>query len=765
MEIHPAAPDCGDRYIPDGAFRLFPGTGGLRILLLIMDLFNGTPDGSHQPLAYRMRPRTLDEFIGQEAIIGKGRLLRRIIQADRISSVIFHGPPGTGKTTLARVIAGTTRSRFITMNAVLSGVKELREAISEAKAEKSLYERRTILFIDEVHRWNKAQQDALLPWVENGTIIMIGATTQNPYFEVNPALVSRSRIFRLQPLTKRNLETIARNALNDRERGYGRYRVEFEEGALEHIVDIANGDARSLLNALELAVETTGDQFPPEDSQPIKISLEAAEESIQRKVVLYDKEGDYHFDTVSAFIKSLRGSDPDAALYWLARMVAAGEDPRFIFRRMLILASEDVGLADPYALGVVEAAAAAFDRVGLPEGRFHLTHAALYLSNTQKSNSCMGFFDALKQIENEQDGEVPRHLKDPNRDAEDLGHGEDYLYPHGYRDHWVAQKYLPRGVEGTIFYTPGSLGWEADKKEELARRREVIAEAWDRRDEQEVLSHSPADRSFDRFYRRYIENRETEIARVRDRLFDAASPGRTDRILVLTAGKSSLLWEALRRAPDGGVWAAIQSLTEAERIEEFTSDISIDRRPVAVHLIKELPEGIERGITFECIIGRDLFTRAKKPEEFLTTLFSLASPGCRIALAQILPGEGTRLSDLAEEDGRLPAEFKKAEDWLYNKSGLLVTRSLMENSMASSGFTDLRYEDIEWEGERFISQDTFASWFDSGRDTSYAGLLKKKLTEEQLTETRMILEKIFLNRPVAWRTRILIIYGRRDSQV
>ncbi len=318
-----------------------------------MDLFEHSRQRQieqEQPLAARMRPRTMEEFVGQEHIVGPGRLLRRGIQADQLSSLIFYGPPGTGKTTLAMVIANTTRSHFITINAVLAGVKQIREAIAEAQDRRNLYNQRTILFVDEVHRWNKAQQDALLPWVENGTIILVGATTENPYFEVNRALVSRSRVFQLKPLTEDDLYAIARQTLSDEERGYGARNVVVDEEALEHLVDIANGDARGVLNALELAVETT----PPGEDGAIHITLEVAEESIQRRVVLYDKEGDYHFDTISAFIKSLRGSDPDATMYWLAKMVYAGEDPRFIFRRMLIFAGEDVGLADPNALVVIE---------------------------------------------------------------------------------------------------------------------------------------------------------------------------------------------------------------------------------------------------------------------------------------------------------------------------------------------------------------------------------------------------------------------------
>lgn len=442
------------------------------------DLFS-TSNLLKEPLAARMRPQTLDEYIGQDHIVGRGRLLRRAIAADQLTSVIFYGPPGSGKTTLARVIANHTKSNFITLNAVLTGVADIRTSIKQAEDYFNLYSRRTILFVDEVHRWNKAQQDALLPWVENGTIILIGATTENPFFEVNKALVSRSRVFQLKPLNKDDLQKAADQALKNTDRGYGHWNVEFEEGALEHLIDTANGDARSLLNALELAVETTPDKWNPHGNPPepaygstIYISKEAAEESIQKKVVLYDRDGDYHYDIISAFIKSLRGRDPDAAMYWLARMVRAGEDPHFIFRRMLISACEDTGLADPMAIAVVTACEEAFDRVGLPEGRYHLAHAALYLSTCPKSNSSMAFFDALSSVESE-DAEVPNHLKDSNRDAEGFGHGSGYLYPHAYRDHWVAQQYLPDALMGRVFYTPSTQGYENQIRNDVLSRREL----------------------------------------------------------------------------------------------------------------------------------------------------------------------------------------------------------------------------------------------------------------------------------------------------
>ncbi len=423
------------------------------------DLFQEAAERFQQtqaPLAERMRPRTLDEFVGQQHILAPGKLLRRAIEADRITSLIFFGPPGTGKTTLARIIANTTRAHFSSLNAVLSGVQDIRKAIAAAEERLRLHQRRTILFVDEVHRFNKAQQDALLPHVERGTVIFIGATTENPFFEVNKALISRSRIFELKPLQPEDLRQVVHQALRDPERGYGRRKVVMDEAALEHLVDVANGDARSVLNALELAVETT----PPDDSGVIRITLEVAEESIQRRAVLYDRDGDAHFDIISAFIKSLRGSDPDAALYWLARMVYAGEDPRFILRRMIIFASEDVGLADPRALQVAVAAAQAFDYVGMPEGQFHLAQCCLYLATAPKSNSTMAYFDALKYVEQHQSGEVPNHLKDASRDREGLGHGKGYKYPHAYREHYVPQQYLPDTIQGTCFFTPGEQGYE-----------------------------------------------------------------------------------------------------------------------------------------------------------------------------------------------------------------------------------------------------------------------------------------------------------------
>jgi len=426
------------------------------------------------PLAARMRPRNLDEYIGQEHIVGEGKLLRRAIEADRLfSSIILWGPPGTGKTTLAQVIANTTKSHFVTISAILAGKSDLRAAIDEAIERRRLHNERTLLFVDEVHRWNKAQQDALLPHVEAGVITLIGATTENPYFEVIKALISRSRVFQLRNLNQKETGILLDRALTDKERGYGNKQIQLNQDARAHLIEVASGDARNALNALELAVESTA----PDKSGVIHITLDVAQESIQRRAVLYDKDGDAHYDTISAFIKSVRGSDPDAALYWLAKMIYAGEDPKFIIRRLIILAGEDIGLADPMGLVIASSAAQAFDYIGLPEGIYPIVEATLYLATAPKSNSAGAYFKAMKKIEDEGQISVPRHLMDGNRDAAAMGHGKDYKYPHEFEGHFTPQQYLPKRLLGTYYYSPSQEGYEAQINARLEMWREAQQKA------------------------------------------------------------------------------------------------------------------------------------------------------------------------------------------------------------------------------------------------------------------------------------------------
>ncbi len=424
-----------------------------------MDLFSHVQERTLKgkaPLAARLRPASLDEVVGQEEILGKGKLLRRAIEADQLGSLIFYGPPGTGKTSLAYVIAQTTKSHFVKLNAVTSGVNDLRQVVKEAEERLGFYGQGTILFIDEIHRFNKAQQDALLPAVEEGKIVLIGATTENPYFSVNSALLSRSRIFRLQPLTKENIIVLLQKALQDEERGLGTYRVEITPEALNHLAESARGDARLALNGLELAVLST----PPNEKGVRVIDLAVAEESIQEKAVVYDKVGDQHYDVISAFIKSMRGSDPDATLHYLARMLHAGEDPRLIARRILIHAAEDVGLADPQALVVAQAAVQGLEYVGLPEGRLILAEAALYIACAPKSNSVLvGIDKALEDVKKGQYGQVPLHLRDAHYPgAASLGHGKGYKYPHDYPGHNVKQQYLPEEMKTVRYYQPAMTG-------------------------------------------------------------------------------------------------------------------------------------------------------------------------------------------------------------------------------------------------------------------------------------------------------------------
>ena len=433
-----------------------------------MDLFDYMREQNMEkesPLAQRMRPTTLEEVVGQSHIIGKDKLLYRAIKADKIGSIIFYGPPGTGKTTLAKVIANSTSSIFTQMNATTSGKKEMEQAIAEAKNHQGMYGKKTILFVDEIHRFNKAQQDYLLPFVEDGTIILIGATTENPYFEVNGALISRSNIFELKPLSKENLKELIHRAVYDEKKGMGTYGAEIEEEALDFLADMAEGDARSALNAIELGILTTN---KGEDGK-IHITLSVAEECIQKRAFKYDKAGDNHYDTISAFIKSMRGSDPDAGVYYLAKMLDAGEDISFIARRIIICASEDVGNADPNAIQVAVACAEAAERVGMPEARIPLAQAVTYIATAPKSNAAyMAINDALSTVKHQSVSGIPNHLKDCHyKGASKLGHGQGYQYAHDFPHHYVKQQYIPDSLVGTVFYEPTENGYERRIKEYL----------------------------------------------------------------------------------------------------------------------------------------------------------------------------------------------------------------------------------------------------------------------------------------------------------
>lgn len=430
-----------------------------------MDLFDYVREKNldkEAPLASRLRPSTLEEVVGQQHIIGKDKLLYRAIKADKLSSIIFYGPPGTGKTTLAKVIANTTSAEFTQINATVAGKKDMEEVVARAKETLGMYQKKTILFVDEIHRFNKSQQDYLLPFVEDGTLILIGATTENPYFEVNSALISRSSIFELHPLDKEDIKTVIRRAVYDVEKGMGSYDAVIEEDALEFLADISGGDARNALNAVELGILTTERS---EDGK-IHITLSVASECIQKRVVRYDKTGDNHYDTISAFIKSMRGSDPDAAVYYLAKMLYAGEDIKFIARRIMICASEDVGNADPMALTVAVSAAQAVERIGMPEAQIILSQAVLYVATAPKSNSATNaIFGAMENVKSQKTS-VPAHLQDAHyKGAKNLGHGIGYKYAHDYPRHYVKQQYLPEEIKDARFYEPGDNGKEKEIKE------------------------------------------------------------------------------------------------------------------------------------------------------------------------------------------------------------------------------------------------------------------------------------------------------------
>lgn len=722
-----------------------------------------------QPLAARMRPRTLDEYIGQSHILAPGRLLHRAIQADQLSSLLFYGPPGTGKTTLAAVIANTTRSHFTVLNAVLAGKADIKAAIDDAQRRLGEDGQRTILFVDEVHRWNKAQQDALLPWVENGTLILVGATTENPYFSVNRALVSRSRIFQLQSLSEDELRQVARAALSDSERGFGRKNVVLSDEALAHLVRVASGDARAVLNALELAVETT----PADSAGAIVVDLGVAEESIQQRAVLYDQEGDYHFDIISAFIKSLRGSDPDAAVYWLAKMVYAGEDPRFLFRRMVIFAAEDIGLADPRALTVATAAAEAFDRVGMPEGRYHLGMAALYLATAPKSNSVFAFFDALAAVEKEGDSDVPSHLRDASRDKESFGHGKGYLYPHAYRDHWVAQQYLPKSLQGRVFYQPGGIGHEKELKNQVLQRREAqlaaVLEAESRGDgNAEILTFSPADRAFDVWLERAMGNTAAHLEKIRAAIFDQAGCQRHHTVLVLNADSGLLVWEAVRRVPEGGVWYQVSQPESLNRIRAQAADFPALRTPHGMlaglpDLWRKTPE-LPPAVAFDQIIGRNLAAALRDVPGFLAALAGRLAVDGRLTFAETIAAEGDRihrklpLDILTPEQRRQVIDAEEAIHASPDSPALSAERSAQ--TLAAAGLAPDKEKMLAAESPVVVTGALIDRWFGAGPDNpaagTYSAILLPVLPPEAVAGLAAATRKRLLGATIRWRTATIV---------
>ena len=711
----------------------------------------------NSPLAHRLRPRSLAEYVGQEHILGPGRLLRRSIEADKISSLILYGPPGTGKTTLASVIAQTSQSHFVTMNAVLAGIPALRQEIATAEERYGELRQRTTLFIDEVHRWNKAQQDALLPHVELGTVVFIGATTENPFFEVIKPLVSRSRVFQLQPLTEADIQLLMERALRDSERGFGEFNVRLAPDAMAHLVDVANGDARSALNALELAVVTT----PPDEKGEITIDLATAEESIQRRAVLYDKEGDVHYDSISAFIKSLRGSDPDAALYWGSKMVYAGEDPSFLFRRMSILASEDIGLADPQAVTVVDSCWSIFERIGLPEGMYPLSQAIIYLATAPKSNSAMGIFEALRTVESERESEVPPPLKDGNRDDQAFGHGKGYLYPHAFTGHWVRQQYLPAGLEGKVFYEPGPLGYEAEIREEVLRRREEQLAAdqdWEPFGGENV-TFSPTDQVRENWLQRAGQAANTSLGRVRDEIFARLNVRRHDRLLVLNADDGLLLWEACRRTPEGGVWALV-SPERMEALQKMSHNLQEVERPQLVTGLDQIQSDLE----FEAFIGMDPCRSPAHTARLWKELAGLLSTGAVGVCSQKLPRLGQRVYDLiqAEDLGELMSQLQVVEEeiWQHNPNpGQTWDDDSLRKVMTDAGF-EVEIELQTQPERRYLDRHRVLAWFDPAHRLG-TELLAHGVSKQDVERISHRFDQQLGNKTVAWQQSVAYCRLRR----
>ncbi len=693
------------------------------------------------PLADRLRPQTLDEFVGQDHILAQGRLLRRSVVADKVGNLLLYGPPGVGKTTLARIIASNTLSHFSVVNAALAGIKDLRSEIEAAIDRLNKYGKRTILFIDEVHRFNTAQQDALLPWVENGTLTLIGATTENPYFEVNKALLSRSRLFRLNSLNSQALHQLLQRALSDKERGFGLKLINLSSEARDHWVDVCNGDARVLLNALELAVEST---IANQDSS-ISIDLKIAEDSIQERAVLYDKKGDAHFDTISAFIKSLRGSDPDAALFWLARMLEAGENPRFIFRRMLIAAGEDIGLADPNAIVIVESCAAAFDRIGLPEGIYPLAQATLYLASTDKSNSLKAIFKAVQKVKDSQKQNVPSHLKDPNRDQEAFGDGMGYRYPHSFSKHWVPQQYLPDGLLNEVFWEPTENGWEGQRRSLLNERRSEQLASLVELEQQHPLTITSGkfDNDFDQWLCLQALQEGERLKHLMNKLWSGITWKKNHRVLVLTP--SSLLWflKPLRETSEGGVIVAVSEDNHPRLLAELEVLTPMDR-PVLIDSNVKSIKKLEDNLKFEVIGGRIPWKVFSEPNfsELWPVLTQKCTDHTELSLIISKPCSGPALSlkeSLEVDSKNKNADFSflndlisKEENWLnnqdYKKKFILKLEKLGWN-ISFEEWTEFVYQKVD--------RSIIKRWLNEGSE--YREVILENYEEEKLSR----LEKLF----------------------